>query len=249
MKKPKNYLVYDGEEGNVEPGSLREMFEKETTKTEEVKETPVPPTKIDTPNKEKTKKPKNKKAIEKFLIGLIVVVIVLMAGTIALFFLGNDNTIINVPITEGGRIETNIVSNPTAKQTFGYISRNNQAIVTYFEDVRNLLLENPDDFDAKIDGYKKEVVEDIDTFSSYRQIYLRYNGESLHDIYIERVLNAFDLIKSVESAPNRDKAIEDANRFINKERELNTRSIAALIVWLERNELEYDKIGDAITLK
>lgn len=227
MQKQKNYLVYDGDETPAETGSLREQFEKENQIQE-------PPQKSPKKTKEENPTPKpatsKKKIIERFLIGLIVVVIILMIGTVALLLGGNTPPTIVTPNDNYGRLQTNILGNPSERQVFSYISQNNQAIITYFADVRETIVNNPEQLKTKATDYKKEVIADIDIFSSYRQIYVRYGGEALHDIYTERILNAFDLIKSVSEAESNEQAIQLANRFINRERELNTRAISALIV-------------------
>lgn len=227
MSKQKNYLVYDGDDDGITTGSLREHFEKDED-LETAEEMPKPLDALKAT--EEKKKPIRKKTVEKILIGIIIVIVVLMIGTIGLLLSGERDTPIDIPNQTSGRISTNISNNPTARQIFSYISQNNQAIISYFSDVRETLVNNPEQLQTKLSGYRKEAVEDIDIFSSYRQIYTRYDGASLHDIYTERILNAFDLIKSVSEAESKEKAIEQANKFINKEKELNTRSIAALIV-------------------
>lgn len=248
MKKEKSYLVYDSEEDLGKPGSLKEHFNANEQQQEEIVQKKEDSERVAPVQENKLKK---KKTIEKFLSGLIMVVLALMLATIVLIFDNqseNPNPIDNSENTTG-RVVAASERNPTARQVFTYIAQNNRVIASYLNDIRALVVEDGVGFNEKLEAFKQDAIVDIGAISSFRRIYATHHAEPVLDIQTERILNIFTMIKAIEESVAREQVIATTNKHINIEIELNARSLSLLISWIERNQLEYAKINGVITLK
>ena len=213
------------------------------------------------PEKEK-KKMDNK--VKMGLIGFSATVVLLIVVVVFLQIKEKPTDISNTPSGSVDKITDTSTSSGTTKEeediknkleipsdvknvkeALAIFASNNEIVVSYFTEMKNEVIEyiNRDRNDIYIEDamneYKKALLRDIEIFAKYKLIYENYDAADLYQVTLDRLQNAYDLARTAKNVMTEKALIENTNKKIGREEELNTRATTSFVTFLDNNEIEY----------